>query len=207
MTTIHDYNRHLREQQRQRRMQEDVSTIVLVILTIALIVIVIACVGLATTDKRAAAAVITATVTPITATAPAITWTCYEPLSVEGEKEERPFPHAEELELVDVIESLGEFRITVYTPYCDGGVWGYQTATGVRSQHLVTCAVDPRVIPLGSVIQVGELELVAVDIGSAVNNKVIDIFFDGTQQEAIRWIAGFGTQHEVFMIMPKEDTE
>lgn len=93
--------------------------------------------------------------------------------------------------------SLGEYRITVYTPYCDGERWGYQTATGQPSRHLATCAVDPNVIALGSVLKVGGLTLTAVDTGSAVKGKTIDIFFDGTRTEAREWVKGFGTTKEV----------
>lgn len=94
-------------------------------------------------------------------------------------------------------KSLGEFKITVYTPDSDGGVWGYQTATGVRSQHLSTCAVDPDVIPLGSTIQIDGLTLLACDTGSAVQGNVIDIFYDGSDGEACEWVSNFGTYHNV----------
>lgn len=95
------------------------------------------------------------------------------------------------------LKSMGEFRITVYTPHSDGGVWGYQTATGKKSKHLQTCAVDPNVIPLGSVIVVNGLTLRCVDVGSAVKGKTVDIFFDGTEKEAIEWAAQFGDYAEV----------
>ena len=85
-------------------------------------------------------------------------------------------------------ESLGTYRITVYTPHCDGGVWGYATATGARSEHLATCAVDPSVIPLGTVLEVGGLRVTAVDTGSAVKGKVIDVFYDGRTKDALGWL-------------------
>lgn len=94
---------------------------------------------------------------------------------------------------------LGEFKITVYTPECDGGKWGYQTATGVKSTHLATCAVDSKVIPLGTVIDINGLNLTAVDTGSAVKGNVVDIFFDGSRGQALEWIAEFGTRHEVYL--------
>lgn len=97
-------------------------------------------------------------------------------------------------------EAIGEFRVTVYTPFCDEGKWGYKTATGARSEHLKTCAVDPEVIPLGSVINVGGLELKAVDTGGAVQGKVIDVFYDGPVDEAYEWIKAFGTSWEVYEI-------
>ena len=96
--------------------------------------------------------------------------------------------------------SLGEFYITVYTPYCDDGVWGYQTATGVKSEGLKTCAVDPSVIPLGTTILVDDICLKAVDTGSAVKGKVIDIFYDGTKEEATEWLSQVGTVHEVYEV-------
>jgi len=96
--------------------------------------------------------------------------------------------------------SLGEFRITVYTPYCDGGVWGYQTATGVKSEGLKTCAVDPSVIPLGTTLLVDDICLKAVDTGSAVKGNVIDIFYDGTKEEATEWLSQIGTVHEVYEV-------
>lgn len=98
--------------------------------------------------------------------------------------------------------SLGEFRVTVYTPYDDGGKWGYQTATGTTSEHLRTCAVDPKVIPLGTELEIkGEkmsLTVKAVDTGSAVKGKRIDLFFDGTVEEALQWAEAFGDYGIVF---------
>lgn len=91
----------------------------------------------------------------------------------------------------------GKFKITCYTPYSDGGRWGYATSTGVRSKHLATCAVDPSVIPLGSTIEVNGLTLICCDIGGMVKGKHIDIFYDGTDSEARAWLAGFGEYQEV----------
>ena len=93
-----------------------------------------------------------------------------------------------------------DFRITVYTPSSDGGKWGYSTSTGARSEHLKTCAVDPDVIPLGSIIEVNGMRLKAVDTGSEVNGNVVDIFYDGSSKEAREWINGFGEYHEVTII-------
>ena len=95
---------------------------------------------------------------------------------------------------------LGEYRVTVYTPHCDDGVWGYQTATGVPSEHLATCAVDPERIALGTVLDVGGLMLTAADTGSAVTGEIIDIFFDGTKEEARAWLAAFGERAGVWLV-------
>ena len=101
-------------------------------------------------------------------------------------------PAPTEPDAADKPPLLGDFRVTVYTPYCDNEVWGYQTASGEVSEHLATCAVDPAVIGLGSIIYVNDLQLRAIDIGSAVKGNVVDIFFDGTPAEAREWLAGFG---------------
>ena len=102
----------------------------------------------------------------------------------------------------DTKKNLGKFRLTFYTPYEDG--WGYQTATGVRSEHLNTCAVDSSVIPLGSTIEITgangkKLTLKAVDIGGGIKGKTIDIFFDGGQREGYAFMAEFGEYREVYM--------
>lgn len=96
----------------------------------------------------------------------------------------------------------GTFRITCYGPHSDGGVWGYSTATGVTSKHLATCAVDPNVIPLGSIIEVNGLTLRAVDVGGGVKGNHIDIFYDGSDAEAAEWLDDFGEyQDNVYIIM------
>ena len=95
-----------------------------------------------------------------------------------------------------VLTSLGTFKITQYNPSSDYGKWGYQTATGERSRHLATCATDWSVIPKGSIIIVGDLELKVVDNG--VRGRVIDVFYDGSESEANKWVSGFGASHEVF---------
>ena len=112
-------------------------------------------------------------------------------------------PYVEEIQRK---ENLGKFRLTFYTPYEEGGKWGYQTATGVRSQHLKTCAVDPSVIPLGSTIEIhgnnGKvLRLKAVDIGGMVKGKSVDIFFDGGQREGYAFMQEFGEIHNVYLVV------
>lgn len=84
------------------------------------------------------------------------------------------------------------FHITVYIP---DDKWGYATATGVTSSHLKTCAVDPSVIPFGSTVSVNGLSLLACDTGNKVKGNVIDIFYDGTEEEAQQWINSFGDYH------------
>lgn len=99
---------------------------------------------------------------------------------------------------------IGEFKVTVYTPYDDGGKWGYQTSTGTKSKHLATCAVDPSIIPYGTVLRVFSenginIECVAVDCG-AFSGKKIDLFFDGTPAEAEAFARAFGEEAAVYIV-------
>lgn len=101
-----------------------------------------------------------------------------------------------------ISKNLGTFSLTFYVA---DAKWGYGTSTGVRSQHLATCAVDPNVIPLGSVIQItgnnGQtLTLKCVDVGGGIKGNKIDIFWDRSVAEGYAWMAEFGTIHSVYLI-------
>jgi len=85
---------------------------------------------------------------------------------------------------------VGRCRLTVYNS--SESSWGYATATGAKSQHLMTCAVDPSVIPYGSNVIIidkdgEEHRFKAVDCGG-FSGKWIDIFFDGTERHGIEWL-------------------
>ncbi len=74
---------------------------------------------------------------------------------------------------------------TAYAPHHGRGVDGV-TATGVRAQRGVV-AVDPRVIPLGSVLYVeGYGVALAADTGGSIRGRRVDVCFD-TPREAYRW--------------------
>jgi len=81
-----------------------------------------------------------------------------------------------------------DFKATWYTPA--GGVGdGLTTASGVKVSESVI-AVDPTVIPLGSVVEVkyddGRIERkLAADKGGAVKGRKIDIFV-WSRQEALK---------------------
>ncbi|MBO7712389.1 MAG: 3D domain-containing protein [Methanobrevibacter sp.] len=101
-----------------------------------------------------------------------------------------------------VKKNLGAFSLTFYVP---DKQWGYQTSTGVKSVHKKTCAVDPRVIPLGSRIRIignnGEiLDLLCCDIGGGIKGNKIDVFYDGSVKSGYDWIARFGTIHNVYLL-------
>ena len=99
-------------------------------------------------------------------------------------------------------KKIGTFSLTFYVA---DAKWGYSTSTGARSTHLQTCAVDPKVIPYGSVIQItgnnGQtLTLKAVDCGGGIVGNKIDIFWDRSIKEGYDWIAQFGTIHDVYLL-------
>ena len=78
-------------------------------------------------------------------------------------------------------EYLGEFEITYYI------ATGNRTATGVYPKSDRTIAVDPKIIPYGTIIYIeGIGARIAEDCGGAVKNNVIDVFVDATHQEAIQ---------------------
>lgn len=89
----------------------------------------------------------------------------------------------EVMELEEVKEpemkSLGIFRITAYCPcsLCSDS-YGYQTSTGVRATEGRTVAVDPTVIPYGTVIIIDGHEYLAEDCGAEIRDNDIDIFYE-----------------------------
>ena len=82
---------------------------------------------------------------------------------------------------------MGRFKLTGYCAcaYCCGKTDGI-TSTGVKARAGRTIAVDPRVIPYGSIVIINGKEYVAEDCGGAIKNKKIDIFFN-THNEALQW--------------------
>lgn len=77
-------------------------------------------------------------------------------------------------------ESLGEFTVTAYCPYEDE--FGNTTAKPYNGEYIavegITVAVDPEIIPYGSVVIIDGHSYIAHDCGEAVKGKVIDIYFE-----------------------------
>ena len=101
--------------------------------------------------------------------------------------------------------NLGTFSLTFYIPDAQ---WGYNTATGEKPVHLGTCAVDPKVIPYGSVIKIvgnnGQtIILRANDCGGGIKGNKIDIFWDtaiASVSDGYKWMGSFGTIHAVYLL-------
>lgn len=89
-------------------------------------------------------------------------------------------------------ESLGEFKLTAYCPCakCCGEWADGITYTGTIATAGRTIAVDPAVIPLGSTVRINGQDYIAEDIGGAIKENRVDVFFD-THQEALQ----FGVQY------------
>ncbi len=107
---------------------------------------------------------------------------------------------AEQKKLTDY--HVGTCEITAYcTCVKCCGIWsaehpsregtGYvqKTATGTVPTAGKTVAVDPSVIPLGSIVLVSGVSYIAEDTGNAVKGKVVDIYF-AEHEEAV----AFGRQ-------------
>ena len=93
--------------------------------------------------------------------------------------------------------SLGVFKLTAYCPcsICTGKYAKGITSTGTIATANRTIAVDPRVIPYGSNVEIYGNNYVAEDTGSAIKQYKIDIFFN-SHSEALR----FGVRYsEVFI--------
>lgn len=87
-------------------------------------------------------------------------------------------------------DSLGTYTLTAYCgcSRCCGRS-SAKTSTGKTPKSKHTIAVDPRVIPYGTVLRINGIEYTAEDCGGAIKGKKIDIFFD-THREALN----FGVQ-------------
>ena len=80
---------------------------------------------------------------------------------------------------------IGEFSISHYCscPICTGTPKGSKTATGHIPREGRTVAVDPKVIPLHSVIYVEDLgTFVAEDVGGGVKKNHLDVYIDDHQR-------------------------
>lgn len=110
--------------------------------------------------------------------------------------------------------SLGEFRLTAYCP-CEKccGKWGKNrpvdengkpivyTASGKIAQQGYTVAADKSKLPFGTKIYIDGHEYEVQDVGGAIKENRIDIYFE-SHQDALE----FGVQYaEVFILAETEE--
>lgn len=92
-------------------------------------------------------------------------------------------------------QSVG-YKSVVYveaTAYDGGGITATGTVPVRNSNGISTVAVDPRVIPLGSLVYVeGYGQAIAADTGGAIRGNIVDVYLN-SKEEAINW----GRKHNV----------
>ncbi len=95
-------------------------------------------------------------------------------------------------------EPIGTFEITAYCPceICCGALADGITYTGGYAEEGRTIAVDPDIIPLGTVVEIDGHRYIAEDIGGGIDGREIDLFFC-SHEDALEW----GRQnHEVYLV-------
>ena len=75
----------------------------------------------------------------------------------------------------------GQFTVTYYWPGED--IYGRLTSTGAIAEEGRTIAVDPSIIPYGSIVLINGNEYVAQDCGGAIKGNKIDIFVDSPKTQ------------------------
>ena len=95
-------------------------------------------------------------------------------------------------------EYLGEFLLTAYCgcEECSEN-WGKLTATGTIAEQGKTIAVDPNVIPYGSIVEIDGHRYIAEDCGGAINDKHIDVYMENHEDCFAEFCNGY---HSVFII-------
>lgn len=124
-----------------------------------------------------------------------------EPATIATEPPTEPIP-------TETWESLGTYELTAYCscsaccgsfgenrPTDQNGNPIVYTATGAVAKAGTTIAVDPRVIPYGSEIQIYGHTYIAQDTGGAIKGNRIDVYFNDHQEALV-----FGRQRtEIFI--------
>lgn len=79
------------------------------------------------------------------------------------------------------------------TAYTGGGVTATGTVPVRNADGVSTVAVDPRVIPLGSLVYIeGYGQAIAADTGGAIKGNIVDVYLN-SDEEAVHW----GRKHNV----------
>ena len=86
-----------------------------------------------------------------------------------------------QLEELQKWRALGQFTVTYYWPGED--IYGRLTSTGAIAEEERTIAVDPSIIPYGSIVLINGKEYVAQDCGGDIKGNKIDIFVDSPKMQ------------------------
>lgn len=90
------------------------------------------------------------------------------------------------------------------TAYCNCEVccgeyaWKYTTSTGTEAIEGITVAVDPRVIPYGSIIELDGHFYIAQDCGGGINGIEIDVYVDdvgGSHKRCYQFMYNLGQDY------------
>lgn len=116
---------------------------------------------------------------------------------VEFSEDLKPVEKIEQPEQPEQIERVEKYKITAYCPCakCCGKFADGITSTGAVATAGRTIAVDPEVIPYGSIVVIDGNEYVAEDCGGAIKGNRIDMFFN-THAEALE----YGVQNKQVVI-------
>lgn len=102
--------------------------------------------------------------------------------ATEVESEQEIIELSEDYAYTDY-QSLGEFMITHYCACGKCTIDGDGiTATGTKAAAGRTIAVDPEVIPYGTIVIIDGHAYVAEDCGGAIKGRRIDIFMESHQE-------------------------
>ena len=101
-------------------------------------------------------------------------------------EENREEPKETEI-IKEIEEEINYIEIeAVLTAYCPckecSGAYGAHTSTGVLACEGRTVAVDPKVIPYGTEIEIDGNIYIAEDCGGSVKGNKIDIYFDSHEK-------------------------
>ena len=105
---------------------------------------------------------------------------------------------------IDMKQFLGQFKLTAYCSCAQCcGQWAANRANGVvgaNGEVLTTgnsIAVDPKIIPLGSKVEINGKVYIAQDTGGAIKGNRIDVYYS-SHQSALN----FGTQNADVYLLP-----
>lgn len=122
------------------------------------------------------------------------------------EKKERNFKFTNKevtFDQEDYLEPVvyNDYHVTCYCnceSCCGEYAWKHTTATGSKTVEGVTIAVDPSVIPYGSIVELDGHLYIAQDCGGAVNGNHIDVYIEdvgGKHERCVKFMSDLGQDY------------